>query len=444
MKKREVGLIWAMVVVCFGQAWAGRFEGGSSTKTERAESVANAIAALREGGVFLQDRNRHLDNNLTWVEVNLYDEPYPLTLHLAAMKSPTPAKVIYLVAASSLNFRGSFFTPIEKSLAFYLAQNGYLVVGVTPREDNVPLEADPSVVANWGMLKHRQDVRKIIELIQASEKKPYDVLGHSLGAIVALDYASIYSEEPFQSVLLLDIPSFDPAQPHYADKMACARLALGAYHQLLRDHVYWDLSVDAYKRLLAAAASYPDADSGQSRAALKLPGNFTLEGLLHFSLIFTASMPGIITGLTDLPQEWPMVQGNVAGDYEFALDPTNDVFGFTLTDFDRLRAAAAEIGSGIAPVALARDYTSAIADLEDYSIPWAGIQEKVVWINGQFGMGAQMYGAQLIRSSGNTNVTAVVAPGYGHLDLIYSETARQDIWPRLLRTPSASPSRHGR
>jgi pimeloyl-ACP methyl ester carboxylesterase len=390
----------------------------------------SAIAALREGGAYLEDRNRCVNDNLTWVEVNLYDEQYPLTLNVVAMKKRNPTKVIYLLTSSSLNFRSSFFTPIEKSLAFYLAQNGYLVVGITPREDNVPLKADPGVMAKWGMRKHREDVRKVIRLVQALVGKPYHVLGHSLGAITALDYAGAYSDRQFRSVMLLDIPSFDPErQP---DKIANARLALGAYNQLLRAGVYRDTAVTDYKLLLAAATFYPDVDSGWPRADLGLPGDFTFDGLLHFSLIFTASMPGIITELTGLPQEWPMVQGNIAGDYDFALNPTNDSFELTLTEVDRLGLVMAEVGSGIAPVALLRDYTSAIANLSNYRINWAGIQEKVIWINAELGMGAQTYGAKLIRRSGNTHVTVAVAPGYGHVDVIYSETARKDVWSRLL------------
>ena len=430
MRRKEVCLALIVAVVCLGRAWAGGPEPAGSMWGQRAVPVISALAALCKAGVHLEIRDRCVNENLTWVEADFYDEPYPLTLNVVAAKYPFPAKVIYLLSASSLNFRSSFFTPIEESLASYLATNGYLVVGITPREDNVPIEADPSVMAKWGMLKHRKDVRKIIRLVQALVRKPYDVLGHSLGAITALDYAGAYSEGQFRSIMLLDIPSFDPVrQP---DKIACAKLALGAYHRLLKDRVYRDTSVEGYKLLLAAATLYPDVDSGQPRAGLGLPGNFTFDGLLHFSLIFTASMPGLITELTGLPQEWPMVQGNTAGDYDFAPDPADDSFELTLTDTDRLRQAVVEVGSGIAPVALARDYTSAIANLCGYRINWAGIQEKVTWINGELGMGAQTFGAKLIRRSGNTNVTVAVMPGYGHVDLIYSETAREDVWSRLL------------
>ena len=430
MRGRKVCLALIVVVACLGQAWAGGVDPAGSMWGQRAVPIISVLAALCNAGVHLEVRDQSVNENLTWVEADFYDEPYPLTLNVVAAKYPFPAKVIYLLPASGLNFRSSFFTPIEESLASYLATNGYLVVGITPREDNVPIEADPGIMAKWGMLKHREDVHKIIQLVQELVRMPYDVLGHSLGAITALDYAGAYSNKQFRSIMLLDIPAFDPVRQR--DKIACARLALKACHQLLKDNVYWDTSIADYRLLMAAATFYPDVDSGQPRIGLGLPGNFTFNGLLHFSLIFSASLPGIITELTGLPQEWPMVQGNTAGDYEFASTPPEDRFELTRTDVDRLRQALAEVKSGTAPVALLRDYTSAIANLQDYRIHWAGIQEKVTWLNGELGMGAQTFGAKLIWGSGNTNVTVAVIPGYGHVDLIYSETAREDVWSRLL------------
>jgi pimeloyl-ACP methyl ester carboxylesterase len=439
MRRKAVCLCLSLVVavVCLGRSWADSPQPAGSTGKERAEFVANTISALHQGGVRLKDRDRCNNDNLTWVEIKFYDEQYPLTLNVVSMKRPNPCKVIYLLAASSLNFKSSFFTPIENSLASYLAQQGYLVVGITPREDNVPPEADPSVMEKWGMRKHREDVRKIIRLVQANVDKPYQVLGHSLGAIIALDYAGEYADKQFRSVTLLDIPSFDPKQQDYADKMASARQALHAYHTLLDANIYEETSVVDYKRLLAVATNYPTFDSKLPRAYVVpgMPGNFTIAGLLHFGLIFTAYMPGLITPYTDsyLPQEWPMVQGNAAGTYVLNDDPLKDTFGLKLSDLDQLGQAAAEVGSGIVPVALLRDYTSSIAELGDYRIHWAGIQEKVLWINGGLGMGYQTYGAELIRSLANNHkVTVAVVPGYGHVDLIYSKTARKDVWSRLL------------
>jgi pimeloyl-ACP methyl ester carboxylesterase len=398
--------------------------------TDRAVPVESVIAALRSGDSHLQVTDKSRNKDVTWVEAKYFDETYPLTINVVARKTPHPEKVIYLIPSSSLNFDGSFFSPLEDSLAFYLAQNGYLVVGITPREDSVPLDADPTVMADWGMAKHRQDIRMIVKHVQRAVKKPYDILGHSLGAICALDYAATYSERDFKSVMILDLPSLDPVQQ--PEKIQYAQLALSAYAQLMDSGVYGEYSVAQLKSLLPVAYAYPDADSGQSRESFGLPGNFTLGGLLHISLIFTAWMPGVITPLTGLPQEWPMVMGNALGYYDFALDPQEDQYGLILTDSSRLQAAANEVGSGIGVLALIRDYTSAIADLPPYQINWAGIQEKVIWVNGEMGMGAQTYGAELVSQSGNHDVKVVIVPGYGHIDMILGSTAAQDVWANFI------------
>lgn len=47
-----------------------------------------------------------------------------------------------------------------------------------------------------------------------------------------------------------------------------------------------------FKGLALAAATFPDMDSGVPRSMIGLPGNFTLAGLLHFLVIYSAPIPG--------------------------------------------------------------------------------------------------------------------------------------------------------
>jgi pimeloyl-ACP methyl ester carboxylesterase len=425
-----------LFAVCLlnGVAWAG---GGA-----RVAPVARVVKGLRAGGVRVDVEERRADSELRWVEADVYagESEHPITVNILAMHRPEAVRVMYLLTTSSLNFRGSFFTPAEKGLAYYLASRGYLVVGITPREDNVEPGDDLSVMADWGMKQHRDDVRTIIERVQSVVGLPYDVLGHSFGAIVALDYAGHYSEDDFERVMVLDVPSFDPdTQPLM---IAYAQLSLGAYDDLLASGEYVETSLFELRLLLGANAMYPDVDSGVPRAFLGLPGNFTYAGLLHFSLINTAFMPGVIFPLTGLPQEWPMVLGNAAGYYEFALDPLKDEFGLLHVDVNRLLAVAGVMGSGYAPVALARDYTSAIADQKLYSVDWAGIDEKVVWINAELGMGEQTHGATHIEEAGNEDVQVHVIPGYGHADVILGENAAEDVWGLLLPQPDSWESQY--
>ena len=441
MGAKQVRLALLLVLMCV--AGVGLFPQaavagpGEAKPPKRAVPVDRVIAALRKEcpGITVRDRQRTED--WTWVEIQYTDEEYPLTIDVVAKNPARISRTVYLITASSLNFKSSFFTPENESLAHTLASSGCLVVGVTPREDNVPLDADQSVMESWGMAKHKEDIREIVQIVQASARKPYDIVGHSLGAICALDYAATYSDE-LETVVALDVPSFNPEVQ--TNMMVYAGMALGAYDTLMTGGTYAEHSIADYKVLLAMSAMYPTADSGMPRDVLGLPGNFTLDGLLHFSLIFTSYVPGIITELTGLPQEWPMVLGNTAGYYEFALNPTNDNFGLTQVDVDELRLVATEIGSGSAPLALLRDYTSAIAGMETYTINWSGIEEKLIWVNAQLGMGAQTYGADLVREAGNTNVTVHVVPGYGHADVVFGTNAKEDVWDLFVPEPVPMPA----
>ncbi|MBT3287178.1 MAG: hypothetical protein HN380_07505 [Victivallales bacterium] len=424
-----------LLAVCLlnGVAWAG----GEAR-------VSRVVEGLRSGGILVDVQEKCLDGEMRWVEADVYDRKseHPITVNVLAMRRTGIRRVIYLLTTSSLNYRGSFFTPAEKGLAYYLASRGYLVVGITPREDNVASEDDMSVMADWGMRQHRDDVRTIIKRVQKQVGLPYDVLGHSFGAIVALDYAGRYSDNDFERVMVLDVPSFDPdAQP---DMIAKAQLSLDAYDTLLGTGNYVETSLFDLRLLLMANAAFPDADSGVPRPFVEygLEGNFTFAGLLHFSLIYSSALPGVISPLTGLPQEWPMVLGNAAGYYAPAVYPADDVFGLTHVDVNRLLAVAGVMGSGYAPVALARDYTSAIADQKLYSVDWAGIDEKVVWVNAQLGMGGQTHGATLIEAAGNEDVQVHVIPGYGHADVILGENAAEDVWGLLLPQPDSWESQY--
>jgi len=424
------------VLVCVGVVgvFAGvvRAEGRRARRPKRALPVVRAITALRNASSRITVRDRERTADWTWVEVDYYDETYPLTIDILVKNPPRISKTAYLITSSSLNFKSSFFTPAEGSLAREMASAGYLVVGITPREDNVPFEADQSVMASWGMKKHRKDIRKVVRIMQVLTRRPYDIIGHSLGAICVLDYAATYSGR-LDTVVALDVPSFDPEVE--TNMAAYAGMALNAYDTLMADEVYSEHAVADYKELLQVSGLYPDADSGVPRDALGEPGNFTLNGLLHFSMIYTAYLPGVITELTGLPQEWPMVFSNAAGIYNSAPNPTNDVFQLIQTDVDKMRQVGPEIGSGATPLALLRDYTAAIVGEETYTINWSGIDEKVVWINAGLGMGAQTHGADLIREAGNANVTVHVVPNYGHVDVVFGTNAAEDVWDFFVQEP---------
>jgi pimeloyl-ACP methyl ester carboxylesterase len=359
----------------------------------------------------------------SWLEINYYDETYPLTVDLLGSNFQSAQKIIYLLPGGGVNFKSSFFTPMNDNLAQYLRKEGYLVVGITPREDNVPASA-AYCMANWGMEKHRTDIRKIINIIQTRIKLPYRILGHSFGASYALDYAGHYSDG-LEKIIALDIYSFDPGD---AQKVYASEISYDAFLQLISRGQYADSSYSDIKSLMLISLILPKIDSGTSRVALGYPGDFTFEGLLYFSMIDSYLVPGIHTPLTGLPGDWPLVQSYVSGGYNFAQNPLNDTYSLYHSDMFTLREAGFKVGSGLVPCAVYRDYFAVNAYNGAYAINWAGINKPVLWVNTALGYGNNLFGATLIRNAGNTNVRTAVIPGYGHLDALSSSTAKEDVW----------------
>jgi len=363
--------------------------------------------------------------NWSWFELNYYDETYPLTVDLVGSNFQTARKIIYLLPGGGVNFKSSFLTPLNDNLSQFLRKSGYLVVGITPREDNVPSDAGYSCMADWGLGKHTADIRKVIGIIQARLNLPYRVLGHSFGAAYALDYAGGQYPYGLEKVIALDIYSFDPAETELIDN---SKLSYKAFSKLISEGTYADASYSDIKSLMLISLLLPKIDSGTSRVDLGYPGDFTFEGLLYFSMIYSSLLPGIHTPLTGLTGDWPLVQSYAAGEYHYAQCPLFDTYRLTYSDMCTLREAGLKVGSGLVPCALYRDYFAVNANNGACSINWSGISRPVLWVNTKLGYGNNMYGAYLIWKSGNHNVGTAVMPGYGHLDALASKTAETDLW----------------
>lgn len=227
-----------------------------------------------------------------WTEHQLLDETYPLTIDLVVSRVSAPTQVVYFFPGGATNFHASFFAPHEDNLAHYFRELGYVVIGITPREDNVPTAVkDTRFAASWGMTKHRADVRRVIEAVQRELQLPYTVLGHSYGASLALDYGASFASE-LARLIILDIYSFDPRT--HAESIQNALRTYAAYEYLV------DLGacLEAMGLSTGNPARWTDAervmDSGFPRALVSgYPGNFTREGLYYYSLIETRKLPGL-------------------------------------------------------------------------------------------------------------------------------------------------------
>ncbi|MBN2442153.1 MAG: hypothetical protein JXJ04_12435 [Spirochaetales bacterium] len=366
----------------------------------------------------------------TQMEIELRDEQYPLTINLLIGHKRFPKKMMFMVAPSGQNFRSTFFSPIDRNMALYLLEKGYLVVGVTYREDKLPIEDVGQFLTDWGMEKHTADLRKAVKLIQRIIKLPYDMIGQASSAVSIMDYASHYSGK-LDKIILLDTDSFDPSlQP---EKVVYADMTYNALNQIIASGMYANPFIDSLRNMIFAGTMYPDADSGQARDFLGLPGNFTYAGLLHFSLIYTAFLPGLHTPITGLPGEWVMIQGVTAGYYNYALDPLSDSYGFTYTSLGDLVQVGMNIGTGIIPIAYNRDIYALQSLNGAYEIDWSGIEERVIMINSEYSSGNQAYYGTLIQLAGNNDVSLNLIQGYAYIDLLLSPYAAYDVWPFILQ-----------
>ncbi len=210
-----------------------------------------------------------------------------------------------------------------------------------------------------------------------------------------------------------------------------------AYRSLLENpdenaRIYLDKSFQEMVELVAMGIEYPDMNSGESRDMLGLPGNFTLGGLLHFSMIYTGMLPGIVSHITGLPGDWGLV-GNAAGYYGFAPNPLDDTYGLDYTDLQTTLEAAGKVKSGIIPVALHLDHAGASGFVEDtYQINWEGIDEDVVWVNTELGYGDKQAGVDMIRQKAqNRNVIFSIIPGFAHIDILWGSNL-DEVWEDYL------------
>ncbi len=367
------------------------------------------------------------------VEFDYYADEYPITINVlvGAAKRHGPVKIMYMIAPSGQNFKNVFFVPTERNIAQFLRKSGYIVVGITFPEDSIPASEAGAFLSDWGLDKHRRDIEKAVRLIGRILPYGYDMLGQASSAVCIMDYASRNAGK-LNKIILLDTDSFDPEiRP---EKVRYAAITYDAMKRLIDGNVYSDNFATSIKQLVYAGTFYPAVDSGVPRSFVGLPGNFTFDGLLHFSLVYAASLPGIHTPISGLPGEWVMIQGLAAGFYEFSVDPALDSFGLTRTKKERIFDVVSLIGEGTSPIALGRDIYGLLSlDDNAYRIHWENIDEKVVMVNGQYSSGEQTYYGTLIKRYGNPDVRITVVPDYAYLDLLYAEDAEADVWPLFLK-----------
>ena len=361
-----------------------------------------------------------INTNILWTQLLLYDnDALPIKIDILKCLTKSLTKNIYLSPGSGLNTEINFITPKNRNLAIFLANKGYLVIGVTPREDAATLTFNFELMKDWGLTKHTNDFSEIIEIFQKISNIDYDVLGHSAGAEVVLNYSSITENKKLSAVRIIDIiGQYSPDSQNFQN----AQISLSATNQVINSGIFINTDNLGFKFLVQQAITDPKGDSGIPRPTT---GNFTNEGLVFFSLIFTGQLPGILTPITNLPSSWYYVQGYLAGTYEFGPTPLLDIYSLTHTNIQTIYNSIGSLGSGIYPLT----YDNYATWCGVFPLQFSNIKVPVYYINTELGFGDASYTVSLLS---NANVTYAIVNNYGHADPVYSNTAETDFWSKLV------------
>ena len=379
------------------------------------------------------------DGERTRHRILVEDEPVPLTVDVLIPTGQRPSRTVFLLPGGGLNTAADFLTPRGRGLADFLCAHGFLAIGISPREDGLTSNSTSTGtstgtgtdVRDWGLVRHRGDALRVVAAAQTVLPQPYDLLGHSAGAVLALDLAATTPTGPAPGpapgpgpdrVIVLDTTGpYDPrAEPALA---ARAEDLLTACQKLLEQGV--QVVDPGLKALFARAATDPEGASPVPRPVAGPATSFSNAGLLHYALIRTSDLPG--------PANWIYHQGFSGGRYLFADSPAEDRFELDHTPIGVWSAAVARLGSGLQPTALLRDLAAVWAGREEvHRIDWSAIRAEVIWVNTGLGRGDHDHGPRLIRERAGTPVRFTVLPGYGHGDVVWSATAEQDLWRSLL------------
>ena len=367
-----------------------------------------------------------INNNILWTQFLLDDgDILPIKIDLLNDLFSRQTKNIYLSPGTALNIQTNFITPKNKNLAVFLANKHYLVIGISPREDNAPANFNFDLIKDWGFEKHTQDFSEIVDIFQRIWDRDFDVLGHSAGALVVLNYSSTPSyissttSNKLKTVRVIDEVGQYPLN---STGFQNSQASLNAANQLIANGTFVDNTFLGFVFLAQQAKTNPTGDSGVPRPA---GDNFTNEGLLFFSLINTAFLPGLLTPITGLPSFWYLKQGFNSGTYEFGPTPLEDKYALLHTNIQTIFDALSSIGSGTYPIAYDRAFYA--LRINQFPLNWGNIKVPVFWINTELGFGDASFTISLLK----TQTTYDVVKNYGHADPVYSDTADIDFWPKL-------------
>lgn len=336
----------------------------------------------------------------------------PVGIHVLKKKEIENKEFNVLLPGTGLNSSTNFFINEKKSMAKYLADKGIQVVGVDYREANIEFNptADYNYMATMGISQHTDDLEKIINLIQKETGiSKYSIVGHSLGGLIGLDFASKHSwDSNLLRLYVIDTAGTlnESQEPQLVQSQ---RDNYNATVALISDGETVNFEMLGFSVLAINAKTDPEGDSGIPNP---LGINWTNYQYFLIASIYTGMMPG----------NEIFMQGFFAGDLSIGLyyTPIETVYNISSQ-------------GKIFPLKINEDIFGIYAGVPgSYQIKWKTIKVPIKWENFELGIGFRgKEAANLIKKGGNQNVRFRIVPDYAHADGIYSLTAEQDVWNPL-------------
>ncbi len=308
---------------------------------------------------------------------------------------------VIMLPGSNSNFDTSF-----EKMANFLAKQHIDVWGVDFRYTFVPdnTNTNPpnpycivtgcSFMQNWDTNMQISDLDMVVKMAELSAPRgKVFVLGWSQGGYLAYRYAN--NNPNLKGIIPIDIVyNLDPIFTEIADKTRAEIVARRA--KISQGIYYEDVLLAKYIALLALTD--PDGPST------------IVPGLSNKQAALFATTASYQLGINPIPN-YRYNQGDLTGlkysDLQFALQMSLSVNSFQgLLVLTELREQWLE------------------SVIPNITVP-------ILHIGAEFGFGIYGFYTPNIIQNTNSNVETYLVPDYGHADLAYSNTAREDVWNRI-------------
>ena len=363
---------------------------------------------------------------------------------------------------------------IDHSLAIYLAKENVDVWGIDHRRSCVP-DVNPnnmsepychpncsncSFMKDWNLSTQINDVRTAIEfarIIRFLTRQGIDqmyILGASRGGRLAYAYVNQETQLPLcernvKGIITVDIAyQFDPcSELWYCDNYfvpstcnyttpslaACERCQY--LQSVYNSGRYYDDTAVSLKKIANLTDVLPDYTSPI------IPG-FTNhevgELALSATYLFTAPMKPLITRhhyCTGTFNETGHPTGLQFTNYEFMADLAYNMDSFVsincLIDEERVMCDNLTICGNSPPPP-----EELTVNCPNNDVPYADHLDEItvpaLYVGGETGYGGY-YGNYTISLLGSEDKTIFIVPGYGHIDVLYGDNAKTDVWKPIYK-----------